>query len=63
MKTKIYFTYPITISWAIYKNLDEKYQNIGWVYNPYGRCWTHHFHKSKERVKFIKYINRRFSIL
>lgn len=59
MKMKIVFTYPLTISWEIYEKLNEKYQHIGWIYNLYSNCWTHHFHKSKERTKFIKYLNRR----
>ena len=40
--------YPVSISWELYEKLDNEYQNIGWIYNPYGNCWSHYFHTKKE---------------
>lgn len=53
-KEKI-ISFPISISDDIYLKL-EKYKNIGWIYNPYGNCWTHYFKTKKNRSKFIKYV-------
>ena len=53
MKKEIYIAYPVSISWKVYEKLDKKYQDIGWIYNPYSNCWTHHFHKNKANIIVI----------
>lgn len=58
MKEVTYITFPVSITGELLENLDQKYQNIGWIYNPYGDCWTHYFHKKKDRNNFIKYIKK-----
>ena len=61
MKNRIKIcSYPVSISVHIYMWL-KKYKNIGWIYNSYGNCFTHHFHKEKERKKFIKYIMKNYT--